>query len=163
MSMSAEDAARALSVDYTYYADLENGHIDLPVALWRRCVAISKDRPEAVIATSLPRDRWVRMVENSIAYLKNEHHLSSLIQNERWEEIADFMEFMRTGPHMDLAITDPHLFRKLREAGTRAFLSGLMHFKGPTQPYPSHSLRRHREHDDEPEQPAPNVSRSPKP
>jgi hypothetical protein len=163
MSMTIEDAASVLAVDASYYSEWENGLVDLPIAVWRRCVAIAKDRPESVIATSLPRDRWVRMVQNSLAYLQNEHHLSSLIRNERWEEIADFIDFMRTGPHMDLAITDPHLFKKLREAGTRAHLSGLMHFRGPAQPYPSHSLRRHREHADEPERPAPTAFRTPKP
>jgi hypothetical protein len=82
------------------------------------------------------------MVDNAKAFLENEHHISSLIRDERWEEVSDFMEYMRVGPDMDMALTDPHLFRQLREAGTRAFLSGLMHFKGPKRPYPERSLRK---------------------
>lgn len=158
MSMSKDEAAKALSVDLEYYRELERGAVDLPLSLWRVCLAIAKNRDEPLVATSLPRDRWVRMVENSLAYLKNEHHISSLIKQRQWEEIADFMDFMRAGPHVDLAITDPHLFRKLREAGTRAALSGLLHFKGPPRPRPRPSSESTME--DSESAPAPKASPS---
>ena len=130
MSFSATEAANALGVDEEVYQGFETGLADLPLAIWRKCQALSRGKPVEAMPTSLPRDRWVRMVENSLAFLKNEHHISSLIREERWEEVSDFMEYMRVGPDMDMALTDPHLFRQLRDAGTRAFLSGLMHFKG---------------------------------
>ena len=142
MSFSATEAANALGVDEDVYSGFETGLADLPVAIWRRCQALSKGKPVEAVPTSLPRDRWVRLVENSLAFLENEHHISSLIRDECWEEVSDFMEYMRVGPDMDMALTDPHLFRQLREAGTRAFLSGLMHFKGPKRPFPDHPLRK---------------------
>lgn len=142
MSFSSAEAARALDLEEETYRVFESGRDDLPVAVWRGCLALSKGLSLDTIATSLPRDRWVRMVENSLAFLENEHHISSLIRAERWEEVSDFMEYMRVGPDRDMALTDPHLFRQLREAGTRAFLSGLMHFKGPQRPFPQDLVRK---------------------
>ncbi|WP_425624935.1 hypothetical protein [Agrobacterium radiobacter] len=142
MSFSRLEAAKALEMDEDAYNGFESGLADLPVAIWRKCQALSKGSPIVSVPMSLPRDRWVRMVDNSLAFLENEHHISSLIREERWEEVADFMDYMRVGPDMDMAMTDPHLFRQLREAGTRAFLSGLMHFKGPKRPFPDRSFRK---------------------
>jgi hypothetical protein len=143
MSLDMSQAAQALEMSNDDYRGFETGQADLPVAVWRKCQALSLGQSVGSVPTSLPRDRWVRMIENSKAFLENEHHISSLIRDERWEEVSDFMEYMRLGPDMDLALTDPHLFRQLREAGTRAFLSGLMHFKGPQRPFPGRSLRKH--------------------
>jgi len=149
MSISAEEAARVLDLDPATYQRLEDGDEDMPLAIWRRCVAFANGQSPEQVTVSLPRDRWVRLVENATAYLGDDHHISRLIQQERWEEVSDFMDFMRNGPHMDLAITDPGLFRRLREAGTKAFLSGLMHFRGPARPFPEKSLRRTPEGDPE--------------
>ena len=145
LSIGVETASDALGVELDDYRLYELGGLDLPVAVWRKCVAIKKGGSPEQAIVSLPRDRWVRMVDNAIASLKDEHHISRLIQSEQWEEVADFMDFMRTGPNHDLALTDPHLYRRLREAGTRAALSGLMHFKGPKEPYPGTSFRHRKQ------------------
>jgi hypothetical protein len=145
LSITADTAADALGIELEVYQAYEEGKLDLPISLWRRCQNMKTtgdmNAPESV---SLPRDRWVRMVENSMSYLRNEHHMSRLILEEKWEEVADFMNYMRSGPNHDLALTDPHLYRHLREAGTRAALSGLMHFRGPTRPFPENSIRNKR-------------------
>lgn len=158
LSIGVEAAADALGVGHDEYRLYELGGLDLPVTVWRKCVALRNGEAPDQQVVSLSRDRWVRMVENAIASLTDEHHISRLIQGEQWEEVADFMDFMKSGPHHDLALTDPYLYRKLREAGTRAALSGLMHFKGPTRPFPETSFRLdHRV--SPPDDPSPNKPR----
>jgi hypothetical protein len=46
------------------------------------------------------------------------------LRDRRWADVATAVEFAETEIHRDLAITDPALYRTLREAVTRFYLNG---------------------------------------
>lgn len=52
------------------------------------------------------------------------HGLGIALRDRRWADVATAIEFAETEIPRDLAITDPALYRTLREAVTRFYLNG---------------------------------------
>lgn len=144
LSISKDEAARKLGIDKIQYEAYEDGQSNMPLPLWSKCRMIQKS-PFGEIFFDAPRERWVKAVDMSRRFVSGENVIGEMISKGMWQELRDFMDLARLGPDPDLALTDPSLFMTLREAGTRAYLSGLMHFKGPVEPFDRYKLPRQRD------------------
>ena len=128
MNLSQEKSAQLLGVSPRMYAYYESGSKDLPVKVFLACHALSKGRQQRM---SLPRDRWVALIENINRYVAGEEVVGRMIRNQEWQALRDLMDSVRTAD-AELAMTDPALFQAMRKAGTKAYMSGLMMFNGPS-------------------------------
>lgn len=128
MNLSQEKSASLLGVSTRMYAYYESGSKDLPVKVFLACHALSKGQQERM---SLPRDRWVALVDNVHRYVAGEEVVGRMVRNKEWQALRDLMDAVKTAD-AELAMTDPALFQAMRQAGTKAYLSGLMMFNGPS-------------------------------
>ena len=56
--------------------------------------------------------------------LTQPYGVATALKERRWADVAIAVEFAETGLSRDLAITDPALYRTLRDAITRFYLRG---------------------------------------
>ena len=72
------------------------------------------------------RERWVQAVDNLLRYGQGEPVAGRLLRERRLQALSDMLDLARFGPDASMALTDPALFRSLREAATKAYLAGLL-------------------------------------
>jgi hypothetical protein len=134
MSISVNRAAELLETPEEEYVSYEIGQRDLPFNLYRRCKQLEVN-PHSKANFSLPRDRWVAVVEMASRINAGEPVIGDLLRHGKWAELKDMMDFAQLGPAPQLALTDPKLFVSLREAATKIYLTGIMEFPQPKPPF----------------------------
>jgi len=72
------------------------------------------------------REQWVAAVDNLLHYGQGEPVVGRLLRERRLQALSDMLDLARHGPEAATALTDPALFRALRDAATRAYLAGLL-------------------------------------
>lgn len=72
------------------------------------------------------RERWVAAVDNLLRYGQGEPVVGRLLRTRRLQELSDMVDLARFGPDAAMAMTDPALFRSLRDAATKAYLTGVL-------------------------------------
>ncbi|WP_332714360.1 helix-turn-helix domain-containing protein [Pelagibacterium mangrovi] len=129
LALSREKAAESLGLSLRMYAYYEAGEKNLPVKVFLACNALSRGKTPHF---SLPRERWARTVDRLVRYALGENVVGPMVRQRQWQALRDFMDVIKFGPEPELAMTDPALFAAIRTAGTKAYLSGLMAMKGPS-------------------------------
>lgn len=120
--LTRQDGARELEVSERMLAHYEDGTYPVPkrVLLAVRHLANTGDSER-----SLGRERWVKIVDALLRYGRGEPVVGHLLKARRLDDLADLLEFARRGPDPGTAMSDPALFRALREASTRMYMAGL--------------------------------------
>jgi transcriptional regulator with XRE-family HTH domain len=115
------EAAARLGISERQLAYFESGEKPIPKHLDLTIRALLNEMsPEF----DMGRNRWVKAVENLLSYGRGEPVLGRLLRTGNSQEILDFLALAKYGPSPDTALTDPALFRALREAGTKLYLNG---------------------------------------
>lgn len=127
--MSQETAALLLRMDLAEYLILEEARAPMALSLFTNAIALTQGR--LIDRVSLSRERWVDVVDHALRYRAGEPIFEILRTQERWQALQDLMRLMKYGPRADLALTDPFLFRHLREAATDAFVAGELNHPEP--------------------------------
>jgi transcriptional regulator with XRE-family HTH domain len=129
--MSRPLAAEALGISSRMLAYYEDGVHAVPravtLAVWMLATEAGIRLPES----GMGRERWVRAVGLAVDYGRGEAVVGRLIREGKRAELGDLLRLLTGGPPPDLALTDPALFRTLREAGINAMLAGLGMLKVP--------------------------------
>ncbi len=123
--LSRPTAAKELGISERMlaYYEASTHAVPRPILLASRALASGlDDRP------AMTRDRWVSLVGNLLEYERGVPVVGRMVKARNREGLRDFLDFVRTGPAPDLALTDPALFQTLRAAVTRAQLGGLAKF-----------------------------------
>jgi transcriptional regulator with XRE-family HTH domain len=123
--LSRPRAAKALGISPRMLAYYEDGVHAVPRAVALTVRMLATEAGIRLPGAGMDRERWVRAVDHAVAYGRGEAVIGRLIREGRHAELRDVLQLLTGGPPPDLALTDPALFRTLREAGTRAFLCGL--------------------------------------
>jgi hypothetical protein len=77
----------------------------------------------------MTRDRWVILVGHLLEYERRTPVVGRMPKARDRKGLRDFLDFVRSGPDPDLALTDPALFQTLRSTVTLARLGGLAKFR----------------------------------
>lgn len=70
------------------------------------------------------REDWVASVSLLRQYLSDDLALARAIKNRRWSDLAAVAELAKGGVDHDLAITDPALYKALRDSITKYHIRG---------------------------------------
>lgn len=116
-------AARELGVSPRMLAYYESGTHPVQLAVEALDAGLTPAAEELVRPGA--RDRWVWLVDAMRSYGRGEPVVGRMLRARDREGLVELLAFMRRGPDPQLALTDPALFRMLREGCTRAHLAGL--------------------------------------
>jgi hypothetical protein len=103
----------------------EDGTYDVPKAVTLAVRLLASEAGIRLPGSGMDHQRWGEAVAHAVAYVRGEAIVGRLIREGRQSELRDLLQLLKNGPPPDMALTDPALFRTLREAGTKAWLSGL--------------------------------------
>lgn len=70
------------------------------------------------------RDDWVTGVSLLRQYLSDDLALARAVKDRRWSDLAAVAELAQGGVDNDLALTDPALYKALRDSITKYHLRG---------------------------------------
>ena len=70
------------------------------------------------------REQWVAGVSLLREYLRDDLALARTLRERRWSELLAVVEIANKGVDPALAVTDPTLYKALRDATTKFFLRG---------------------------------------
>ncbi len=121
--LNRREGARELGISERMLAYYESGEFDVPktVLLAVRHLANTGDTER-----TLGRDRWVGVVDAMLRYTRGEPVVGEFLKARQLDQLADLIELGRRGPDPRLALTDPALFRALREGSTRMHMAGVL-------------------------------------
>lgn len=120
-------AARELGVSPRMLSYYESGSHPVPRTVQLAVEALEAGLTPSAESMARPgaRERWVWLVDAMRSYGRGEPVVGRMLRARDREGLVDLLAFMRRGPDPQLALTDPALFRTLREGCTRAHLAGL--------------------------------------
>ena len=121
--LTRRDAAQEIGVSERMPAYYEGGAHAVPRTVM---LAIRSLSNLGGFERSLGRDRWVRAVDALLRYGRGEPVVGQLLKARRLDDLADLLDLARSGPDPATALTDPSLFKALRDAGTRMHLAGVL-------------------------------------
>lgn len=70
------------------------------------------------------REQWVTGVSLLREYLRDDLVLARALRERRWSDLLAVVEIANKGIDPSLAVTDPALYKALRDATTKFFLRG---------------------------------------
>jgi len=117
-------AAAELGISERMLAYYEAGERPVPRAVMLAIHALAAGLDDGLQGKGQARERWVVLVRNVLDYAAGVPVVGRMLRARDHLNLADFLEFVRQGPEPDMALTDPALFRSLREVVTRAKLAG---------------------------------------
>jgi transcriptional regulator with XRE-family HTH domain len=121
--LNRREGARALGISERMLAYYESGEFEVPktVLLAVRYLANTGDTER-----TLGRDRWVGVVDAMLRYARGEPVVGEFLKGRQLDRLADLVELGRRGPDPRLALTDPALFRALRDGSTKMHMAGVL-------------------------------------
>lgn len=125
--LAAGVAARALGVSPRMLAYYESGAHPVPRTVQLAVEALDVGLTPAAETLTRPdaRDRWVWLVNAMRCYGRGEPVVGRMLLARDREGLVALLAFIRRGPDPQLALTNPALFRMLRDGCTRAHVAGL--------------------------------------
>jgi len=123
-SRSPAEFAGDLGIELALLESYENGGEPVPHLVRLAARALEHRLEPLQEPPTDARDQWVDLVSDMLAYAREEPVISRLLLDPDRGRLRRFLDFLVTGPDKALALTDPALFRSLREACTRALVAG---------------------------------------
>ncbi len=130
-NLTRAEAAAKLGLSTRMLAYYESAEREVPRHVMLAVRMLAAEAGLRLPAGGMDRSAWVSSVDNAVAYARGEPVVGRFMKNGQHADLRNLLILLRSGPDPDLALTDPALFRTLREAGTKAFLSGIGSLRVP--------------------------------
>jgi transcriptional regulator with XRE-family HTH domain len=113
LRLTLKEGAEALGIPTDLLEEYESGARLIPKTVLLAASAVAANLRPIKPWHGFPRADWVQLVEDMRSYEEGEPVVGRMIRAGEARRLHVFLTMVRQGPDLDLAMTDPALFRML--------------------------------------------------